>query len=184
MNHPAADLAHAPEQPLDAEEIVLGMLHRHCLEKAALAAADVHLQRGVALEDVAHVCPREIIRRDKLDLLGGIGFTGFFFAKGWSHGAQPIRARALPGKRVSIAGYPTARAVTNFPGFNIPCGSSADLSAAWTARLTGVVACGHQRCFGDADAVLAGDDAAPREHLREQFVERRRRLFSSPRIVV
>src|SRR3989440_9087592 len=35
----------------------------------------------------------------------------------------------------------------NFPGFNIPAGSSASLMARWTSRETSLVASGHHRFF-------------------------------------
>ena len=96
MEDPPADLPHPAEQPLDAQKIVLRMLRRHGLQKAALAAADIHLQPRRAREDVVHLGPGKVIRRDKLHVHRRIFTAGFFFAKCCSHAAADTRPRHAP----------------------------------------------------------------------------------------
>ena len=70
--------------------------HASIEAEATLAAADIHLQPRRAREDVLHLGPGKVIRRDKLHVHRRIFTAGFFFAKCCSHAAADTRPRNTP----------------------------------------------------------------------------------------
>jgi hypothetical protein len=108
-DHPA-DLADAPEQPLDAKEIAIGILCRHGHEERTLAAAEINVQRRSPFKDVTHLCPGKVIRRSKLDPFRWIWGLSILNAKSGSHW-DAADTRAGPRPQAHFAGLVFLRRV-------------------------------------------------------------------------